>query len=271
MNMKGKMKVIMAAVLLITNTAQSQDYTNLKFSSPLKYTPALTGLQNDTEINLRATHLKNYNSFYGDFSQYSKKMHGGFGVYLNTGNVNVGVNNFNEGRFSYAYQNKFNDKWNFSVGSSLEFSGGAYNTSAGLETYFNIDLSFGSIIYSDKFFASLAINDYFSWPSLNLGVGREFTSNNFSVTPSVNLSMQNSFLNLETNVAMRYKNINLGVGFNYNRLNGSVGYDFEKIRVNYNFGNINGGIGEYNSHELSVKFKLNNGSAKRSKFKFNLF
>ncbi len=275
--MRSKIKVIIAGAILITNTAQGQDYTNLKFSSPLKYNPALTGLQNDTEINLRFTHLNSYfsqnsyNSLYGDFSQYSKKLHGGVGFYLNTGNRNN--YNFTEGRLSYAFQNKINDKWNYSIGSSLEFSAGVYKYGEQLESYVDTDLSVGGIVYSNRFFTSINADNLLSKDqSFSVGVGREFNFNtNFSMTPSFDLISNYGSLGFKTNVAMRYKKFNFGLGYNNGRLNANVGYDFKKLRVNYSIGNIGNGFEKYNLHEVSLKFRLNNGSTTRTKFNFNLF
>jgi hypothetical protein len=116
--MKSKITTFIAGALLFTYSAisQDQDFNQLNFSSPLKYNPALTGLQNDTELNLRATRAYKYNSVYSDFSQYSKKVHGAVGFYYNKGRMEQGKSDFYSGGVTYAYQNKLSDKWNYSIG-----------------------------------------------------------------------------------------------------------------------------------------------------------
>ena len=206
--MKGKLAVL--SCLSITMVSYGQNLTNLKFSNPQLFNPALTGISNTPEMNLSSTNMfGSYNQTYLDYSQYSEKLHGGLGIHTNNVFWKSSDNNIssttNSLGFSYAYQNSINQKWHYSLGTS-------FNLSRTNEVYFgdkfnliDLNLNVGGLIYTDKFYASVNYNknqnlnldySFLNYSELQTNFGyriKPFKGLDFTLTPSVGLSIHNKY------------------------------------------------------------------------------
>jgi len=270
-----KTKSIIAFGLLISTYSFSQNIGHLKFSSPIINNPALTGLKSDQELNLKFSHMYSLNNLYVDYNAYSKKLHGGFGVYSNSGRFEFGKVSFNNFGLSYAYQKKLNNNWNYSAGASFELK--SLKNTLTSELRLDYDFNIGGLLYTDKFYTSLSINNISSiGRNYNLGFGYKltpFANKDLSFTPSINFKYQFNNLSTDVNLTMKHKNLMFGAGYNYNKFSTNIGYDFKRFKLNYSFGNLQNSFTKYNSHEFSIQLKLGdlNKTNNRIKFNHNLF
>ena len=264
--------VLISTIILLNSFCFSQNYSHLKFSAPLINNPALTGLQNNKEMNLRFSHFYGYNALYIDYNQKTEKLHGGIGIYVNNGRFEIGKFNFNNIGLSYAYYKKINNKWNYALGSSIEFNAVSNNNK--LDKILNVNLNIGGLVFTDHFFTSLTANNINAkYAFYNLGFGYKFSpfsNKDINFTPSINFILQQKTISTNLSLVTKYRNLKVGVDYSHHKIGTSLGYNFKKFTLNYNYGNINTFATKYNSHEFSLKFKLNNNS-NHLKFNPNLF
>ena len=272
-----KTKSLLIGCILISTTSFSQSFSGLKFSSPQLLNPALTGLVDDKEINVKAFHQYKTNSLFGSYAFKSDKLHGSLGFYVDTRHTNF--ENFKSDRsvigVSYAFQNTINDKWNYSLGVSVEAGGaGGYaeNTSV---RQFDYGIKTGGVIYNSNFFTSLSL-DYknISAYQVSLISGYTFTpikNTDFNITPSIGIVNSFGVTQLMVNIETNYKSVHLGYGNINGRSNVSIGLDFNKFRINYSLGALKsfGYDTKYGINEISFKYKINPKTKKR--INLNLF
>lgn len=266
---------------------------NLKFSNPQLVNPALTGVNKNSNLNFSSTNMfGSFNQTYLDYSQYSTKLHGGIGIYTNnTFSSYAGNTSSNSLGFSYSYQNSINEKWHYSLGTSLEIGNSNWNYNGESNNNLNLGFKVGGLIYSKSLYASLSFSNLhnfkeptFNFSNLRAEIGykiKPIKKLDFSVTPSITFKLYNGPVSISgygqvnTNIEAQYKKLHLGIGYGSGRPSASIGYDFNRFRLNYNMGNF-GNIVDYPSyttHQLSLKFKFKNRSnnSNRSSFDFNLF
>jgi len=274
--MKKKLVFIALTVLSVKSFGQTYTtFTNLKFSSPLISNPALTGLGKTPQLNFKFSHFYGLNRTYLDYNQYSNKLHGGLGVYFNAGRFELYKESFSYFGFNYAYQNKITDKWNYSIGAGVDFSGsyGYSNGTSYSSLYFNYHL--GGLLYTKKFFMGITAKDLYKKysKSLNFSFGYQiqpFKNKAFYITPSLQFSNQyNSFSISSVDLNLKYKNFSIGGGYQRGFAYLNLGYDFNRFRVNYSLGKFNNWLGEDYSHEFAIKFKLNNKKQQPKSLRFN--
>ncbi len=255
----------------------AQIISKMPLSTPELSNPAYTGLFETSRLSLFTGFGYNYNHQYLGYSQYSEKLHGGFGGYLRTLNANyaedlTGQHYF--GGMTYAYQNKIGENWHYSLGLGIEF---------GANTYTNTNQSFaalryggklGGVLYNDHFLGGLTYNfqpDIYRGSNISATLGYKFTpfaDQSFSFTPIITYESDFKHYGLSVRGEIGYKNVFIGAGYYGGRANFSAGLDLKRIRINYNIGNVTSGL-KYSTHEIAIQLKFPQQSKKVNSRQFN--
>ena len=285
-----KLFFLSCTFILISNQIKAQNFA-MNGKTPLAINPAFTGITDFGRLGITGNKfpvLENYESnFYAGYDAYISKLKGGVGFY----NSNRIISNFYRNSYyalSYAYQNKINDKWSYSLGANVKLNESVTNWNNivivssqapfpfGKVKQYGLYFTLGGLIYSDKWFLGYALadvmpNQSFTASKSNINFGRTFTFKNIkdlSLTTSIYMSLRhNGWTYMDLQTVAKYKFMYLGAKIGETGFAFQTGANFNRFRLIYSLDNsisklVNTGLF---SHEIALQVKLPNTINRNSK------